>query len=579
MQRSPLATSRPASVSGSKLAACALTILALPNVAAAATFTVTSTADVHDGSPGNGLCATAPNSGPCTLRAAIEEANANPGFPADQINLPSGSYVLTLGELRISASLSLRGQSAATTIIDANQGSRVIRVLSSGTDPNVTIDNVQIRNGRPADFDGGGGILVAGDGIFVSLSNSIVSGNESDVFGAGIRNFGTLSIVNSAIRDNEITGDQGGGGVTATGGGIYNSSGATTRITRSTVSGNQATRAGGINNNGHVEIVNSTISGNRAFGGGGGIRNVTVSPPVFQSGTIFIAFRTITQNQANLGAPGDEPETRTGGGILNWGTVSIGNSILAENSDNRGSANALFSPDCFSRTDQLDGTFTSFRRNVVGVINANCNMRDTIFGNTAFDQVGSAGSALDPQLGVLTNNGGPTLTHALLSNSPAIGEGTGVTSATFFDCPATDQRGRSRPVNFSDDSLADCDAGAYEFGAVAPSNVNSSFSASVTSNVLQRGEHPEWPGGNLLHHGDVHEYRRHSFAEPILSSGRAHGRQCAHQRYGWAGRRRRAVDGRCWRRSTAGPWRECRGRIQNRPADGGAIQLRRRCLG
>lgn len=56
-----------------------------------AVFTVNSNADVNDTSVGNGVCETAA-SGICTLRAAVQEASADPN--ADTINLPAGSYQL-----------------------------------------------------------------------------------------------------------------------------------------------------------------------------------------------------------------------------------------------------------------------------------------------------------------------------------------------------------------------------------------------------------------------------------------------------------------------------------------------------
>jgi hypothetical protein len=59
--------------------------------------------------------------------------------------------------------------------------------------------------------------------------------------------------------------------------------------------------------------------------------------------------------------------------------------------------------------------------------------------------VGSVG--LDP----LADNGGPTLTHALLAGSPAID------AADAAVCPATDQRGVARPQGSA------CDVGSFEF--------------------------------------------------------------------------------------------------------------------
>src|SRR6185369_5960639 len=60
--------------------------------AEALTFTVNSITDAVDANPGNGVCATA--AGQCTLRAAIQEANASRG--ADTITLPAGTYTLTI---------------------------------------------------------------------------------------------------------------------------------------------------------------------------------------------------------------------------------------------------------------------------------------------------------------------------------------------------------------------------------------------------------------------------------------------------------------------------------------------------
>ncbi|MBP7622659.1 MAG: hypothetical protein KA763_01720, partial [Xanthomonadales bacterium] len=63
---------------------------------------------------------------------------------------------------------------------------------------------------------------------------------------------------------------------------------------------------------------------------------------------------------------------------------------------------------------------------------------------------------VDPKLGPLQDNGGPTLTRALLSSSPAIDVGQNSTCAT------TDQRGVTRPADGDGNGSKICDLGAVE---------------------------------------------------------------------------------------------------------------------
>jgi hypothetical protein len=435
----------------------------------AATFSIISTNDASDSKLGDGICE-ATGFG-CTLRAAIEESNAIIGFPPSVINLPAGIYELTLGELEIRNSLFLRGEDPLSTIIDGNSNSRIFSIVNlfvdeqtqQRTNPIVSMNNLTIQNGRGKPFVNGGGIFIS-QGSSLNITNSIVRNNQSQQFGGGISNGGILQIFNSTISDNSVPINEG-GGQTASGGGIFNSASGSIDIDRSTISDNQATRGGGIRNaGGRLNITNSTISGNRASNRGGGIMT---------AGVTNIAYSTITKNEANAPLPGagSGSEDRFGGGIYNdRGTVNIGNSILAGNTDNRSRFDTNFSPDCFSQPPEdsvIPGRFiTSFRGNLVGVSNNNCIIRDTIFGtDISFDQVGTADDPIDPLLGSLANNGGLTQTHALLPSSPAIDRGNGITSARFFDCPSTDQRGAARPFDGDGDGSAVCDVGAYEFGA------------------------------------------------------------------------------------------------------------------
>ena len=149
--------------------------------AAPLTFTVNSTSDAVDASPGNNTCATA--TGVCTLRAAIQESNAHNG--ADTINIPAGTYRLTIGgrdedsaatgDLDITDAVTITRTGTGTVIIDGNQIDRVFDVFANGT---TSISNVTIRNGNPGAAPGGG-ILTGGTGTNVVTDRKSTRLNSS----------------------------------------------------------------------------------------------------------------------------------------------------------------------------------------------------------------------------------------------------------------------------------------------------------------------------------------------------------------------------------------------------------------
>jgi len=367
---------------------------------AAAQFIVNNTTDEEDFNSGDGVCETAPGNGVCTLRAAIQEANALP--PPHEIILPAGTYTLTIGELDINTDLTINGAGAATTIIEASRPAsgnpfNVFTVISVTGVPipiNVGISGVTIRNGFAN--GAGGGIVNLGT---LHLTDVMVTGNHAGDEGGGIRNFGTVT------------------------------------LTRSTVSGNTAGIAGGIFNQnphviglpGEVTITNSTISGNTA-GATGGIEN--------EGGVVTITNSTISGNKVT-----SDLAVLAVGGIANFGQVDMKNTIIAGNLAPR-------IPDC-NNIDAVSnvviGQINSLGHNLVGD-NTGCN-----FTPATGDQIGTAANPVNPLLGQLADNGGPTPTQSLLQGSPAIDTGDNV------GCPPTDQRGVSRPQG------AACDIGAFEF--------------------------------------------------------------------------------------------------------------------
>jgi len=380
--------------------------------AAAATFTVNDTADAVDAMLGDGTCATA--GGTCTLRAAIQEANALPG--PDTITVPAGTYLLTIegrdedaavtGDLDITDDVTITGAGADLTILDGNGVDRIldIELPASRVTIVVAIAALTIRNGNS-----GPGALADGGGLY---------------------NSGTLTLRNVVVANNTTA--------AANGGGITSINDIT--LTDCVVSGNTtATYGGGIDNFGTATLENVTVSGNMS-GLGGGIAN--------DDGSAVAALTNVTIAD-NSASPG------SGGGFYNLGAATLRYVIVA---------NSPSGDNCAGGTS---ATLTSQGHNLDS-------------GNTC----GFAGPGdlvnMDPQLGPLQDNGGPTPTQALLPGSPAIDAGGD-------DCPppATDQRGFPRPEDGNGDGMATCDIGAFELGGTAPGCLSSPTFPSIDCRLDQ----------------------------------------------------------------------------------------------
>ena len=422
------------------LAGLALSIRPPAAAAATLTFQVTTTTDAPDASPGDGICADA--AGQCTLRAAVQEADAQPSGSTITILVPAGTFPLKLGVLSLTANtITIQGAGAGATTVDGRNASQVFNVSPAAS---VTLGQLAVTGGNASL---GGGIQNAGT---LLLAHSTVTDSAANN-GGGIYNQqgGTLTLAGTTVSQNVAGRD---------GGGIANNGGAL-QLSLATVAGNKASLAGGgiVDFFGTVSISQSTIAGNAATGrnseGGGGIAN--------GDGTLTVDKSTISGNSTSSGTGGSA--------IFNILTTSVSNSTI---SGNTGPGHSVLNSDTMTLSyvtiaANSAGISNSGSVTATGTIIANNNPGTNCFGNRFQEPFGfnlDSGTSCrlsqatdltstDPMLAPLASNGGPTQTQALEAGSPAIDRGG--TSAN--GCPPTDQRGVTRPQGPA------CDIGAFEF--------------------------------------------------------------------------------------------------------------------
>ena len=236
------------------------------------------------------------------------------------------------------------------------------------------------------------GIAPAGQAPTVDIQGLTVQGGLANLSGGGILNSGNLTIRNMLIRDNQAS-QFGGGGISNDG---------QLTVIDSVIFSNGAQTGGGISNYGSMTVTNTTISENTGVDHGGG---------VYSWGSATLINVTVQGNGS-----------KEAGGVGGGTNVAIKNTIVSDN----GIISNCVSP------------LTSLGHNISS--DASCGLSGP----------GDMNS-VDPLLGPLADNGGPTQTQALSEGSPAIDTGDNE------GCPPTDQRGVARPQNRI------CDIGAYEY--------------------------------------------------------------------------------------------------------------------
>lgn len=328
----------------------------------------------------------------------------------------------------------------------------------------LTLVNCTVSDNSGAGY--GGGIY---GGSTMMLTDSHVTGNTGDYQGGGIYNTGTLTLVTSSVSDNILTGISYG---YAYGAGIFTTS--STSLTDSEINDNSATAsyvygAGLYDQYANLALQNSTVSGNSgtsvygSYGGGMYLYPYYSTSPVTLTNSTVSGNSAITTTGGYYAYGGGIYEEGSGtNGVTNLSNVTLFNNTATNTADGYGTGGGIYhngvfitkfkntiiagniastDPDCYGFLS------TSLGYNLIQTLSAGC--------STSFDL--STITGVDPFLGPLDENGGPTPTHLPSFGSAVIDAGnpSGCTDETGT-LLAVDQRGATRPQG------AACDIGAVE---------------------------------------------------------------------------------------------------------------------
>ena len=431
-------------------ALAATMLLATAAAAQASTILVNTTSDT---APADGECSG--NAGDCSLRQAVDAAQ-----PDDTIDLGANTYTLTRGsDIDITKSLTLEGMGDGATSIDGSGNEdtahgELARILRVERGASVAIQDLTLTNGNdsadencPSTCDtlqeNGGGALFNNGGS-VALTRVAFTNDGGGLGGALSTNGGSVSLTNVSFTDD------GGyiGGALFTRGGTVTGDGVVFHNDASSPTDNAAAYLYG----GNVTFTNTTVADNGgASSRGGGIDN----------------------GGASLTLVNDTFSGNLRGSLLTdqGATTTVQNTIIGAGFSD-GSDFACIAP---GYTDAVNDRTTA---NAI-----------TTDGGHNIDQDGHCGltdpsdvSGQDPQLAPIADNGGSTLTQALLAGSPALGD------PASTGCPSIDQRGQQRPDG-------SCDIGAFEAVLIdAPTATTggaqdvTDSSADLSATINLRGE-------------------------------------------------------------------------------------------
>ena len=382
-----------------------------------------------------------------------------------------------------------RSPDASLTTLDGQGARRVL--LVDGTTANgpltssTLLDGFSIVNGN-ASADSGGGLYCDGTGpgsvCSPALNNVVFKNNQAELGGAQF-NDGTHGTSSPTLTNVTFTGNS-----ASIGGGLLNRGEHGTSsptLTNVIFTSNAAGIQGGAMSNEGADgisspvLVNVTFQNNDAGESGGALLNQAIGSGISSPTLNHVTFTGNTASESggamvNLGIAGGISSPTLNNATLTDNLASIGGAIM-----NAGLAGGVSSPTLTNMT--FTGNLADTGGAIFSVGDAQTStpsVNNSVFwGNMASGvgpQVASSGTSVttlnnavieggcgssanlfcvgmqitsDPGLGSLQNNGGSTLTRMPPAASSALGQGA--------NCPATDQRGATRPLN-------GCDLGAVQ---------------------------------------------------------------------------------------------------------------------
>jgi CSLREA domain-containing protein len=384
---------------------------------------VTATTDGADPNPGDGVCDD--GAGACTLRAAIQTANALVGH--NRVILGFGVYRLTIkrnvelpddqtGDLDVTSDITVIGQGdtgpctdgAGCTAIDGKKGKdRVFDVTDQGA---LELDDLIVRNGKAAKGD-------------------FNPSQTEEVSGGCILVEGSLSLYRVTVERCTSPDDGGCVGITDAASGSF---------VESFLDRCKTKDAGGAIevDSGTLDLNKVTIANSKASAQGGGIES--------SGGTLHLHNVTFSRNKAKQGGALE---------VEGDATASVNNTTFFDNKASEGAC-IFTDPDSqFFAVEVSNSLLRSAKENnCIGLV-------DSDGGNTEngtsceFFKVGDCTDCDPGIVKDLADNGGRVPTHAIEAGGDGINRGVAT-------CESTDARGAAR--------VGPCDAGSFEYGGVAP---------------------------------------------------------------------------------------------------------------